>query len=402
MGVVRRDDRRELGPAGRHPQRRRHARACRRRRPTSARTCGARSRPSGSGSSARRSSSPGSSKTLTTLEHMERYGNTGQYYNWYDHRTGAKLWTFPDNPNFHPMLSSVDNGWLAVGLKIVENSVPQLHKRAGALYDAMDFGFYYGRTQPGALPLPARAARRAVLLRHRGQRVADRRLHRHRRAGSCRRRRTTAATARSRTPATGLDGDQAGRGVPQLLRRRVFEARLPYAGMRVVPSWGGSMFEALMPDLFVPEENWAPKAGGQPPADRPGADLPRPAGGRLRLLGLLALEQAGGRVRRLRRRRHRHDATASRPTRTNAIDHGFAGCPGRDAEARPAAVGVHQRRRHAARRVPRPALRPARDARQPAQAPRDFPGLYTKWGFRDSVNVDTGRSPTPTCRSTRG
>ncbi len=22
---------------------------------------------------------------------------------------------------------------------------------------------------------------------------------------------------------------------------------------------------------------------------------------------------------------------------------------------------------------------------------RDFPGLYTKWGFRDSVNVDTGQ-----------
>ena len=51
--------------------------------------------------------------------------------------------TFPDNPNFHPWLSSVDNGWLAVGLRIVENSVPQLRKRAGALYDAMDWGFYY-------------------------------------------------------------------------------------------------------------------------------------------------------------------------------------------------------------------------------------------------------------------
>ena len=28
---------------------------------------------------------------MTTLERMERYGNTGQYFNWYDHRTGAKL-----------------------------------------------------------------------------------------------------------------------------------------------------------------------------------------------------------------------------------------------------------------------------------------------------------------------
>jgi hypothetical protein len=85
------------------------------------------------------------SRTLKTLSQMERYKNTGQYYNWYDHRTGAKLTDWPPkhDPNFHPILSSVDNGWLAVGLKIVRDSVPQLASRAGALYDAMNFGFYY-------------------------------------------------------------------------------------------------------------------------------------------------------------------------------------------------------------------------------------------------------------------
>src|SRR3954451_13368041 len=31
------------------------------------------------------------SRTISTLERMERYGDTGQYYNWYDHRTGDKL-----------------------------------------------------------------------------------------------------------------------------------------------------------------------------------------------------------------------------------------------------------------------------------------------------------------------
>ena len=35
------------------------------------------------------------SKTLTTLERMERYQDTGQYYNWYDHRTGEKLTDWP-------------------------------------------------------------------------------------------------------------------------------------------------------------------------------------------------------------------------------------------------------------------------------------------------------------------
>src|ERR1700750_2310972 len=30
-------------------------------------------------------------RTITTLEGMERYSNTGQYWNWYDHTTGARM-----------------------------------------------------------------------------------------------------------------------------------------------------------------------------------------------------------------------------------------------------------------------------------------------------------------------
>jgi hypothetical protein len=40
----------------------------------------------------------------------------------------------------------------------------------------------------------------------------------------------------------------------------VFEGAYTYAGMRIVPGWGGSMFEALMPALFVPEEKWGAKS----------------------------------------------------------------------------------------------------------------------------------------------
>ena len=42
----------------------------------------------------------------------------------------------------------------------------------------------------------------------------------------------------------------------------VFEGHYTYRGLRVVPSWGGSMFEALMVTLFVPEERWAPRSWG--------------------------------------------------------------------------------------------------------------------------------------------
>jgi hypothetical protein len=32
--------------------------------------------------------------------------------------------------------------------------------------------------------------------------------------------------------------------------------------MHIVPGWGGSMFEELMPDVFVPESSWAPRSWG--------------------------------------------------------------------------------------------------------------------------------------------
>jgi hypothetical protein len=83
-------------------------------------------------------------KTIGTLERMERHPESGQFFNWYDHRTGEKLTVWPPTGEPRtPILSSVDNGWLATGLRLVERSVPELSDRAGALFDSMDFGFYY-------------------------------------------------------------------------------------------------------------------------------------------------------------------------------------------------------------------------------------------------------------------
>src|SRR3954466_13301780 len=84
------------------------------------------------------------SRTVTTLEGMERHEPDGQFYNWYDHRNGSKLTKWPPTGEpLDPILSSVDNAWLATGLQIVRNAVPELSARAGRIYDSMDFGFYY-------------------------------------------------------------------------------------------------------------------------------------------------------------------------------------------------------------------------------------------------------------------
>ncbi len=41
---------------------------------------------------------------------------------------------------------------------------------------------------------------------------------------------------------------------------QVFEGAYRYNGQRLIPTWGGSMFEALMVPLFVPEEKWGKRS----------------------------------------------------------------------------------------------------------------------------------------------
>jgi len=40
----------------------------------------------------------------------------------------------------------------------------------------------------------------------------------------------------------------------------VYEGTYAYGGSRLVPAWGGSMFESLMPDLLVPEADWGTRS----------------------------------------------------------------------------------------------------------------------------------------------
>src|SRR5436190_105565 len=202
------------------------------------------------------------SRTLTTLEHMERYGDTGQYYNWYDHRDGSKLTYWPPSPNdeFHPILSSVDNGWLAVGLRIVQRSVPALSNRAGALYHAMNFGFYYRPDvnrvlfhyrpdDPAASPCCYdTVVSESRIVDYIG--IARGQLPQKEYYGRWRSFPDTCDWSWQETKPIGQTRTYFG--------VNVFEGAYPYDGMLITPSWGGSMFEELMPSLFVPEETWAP------------------------------------------------------------------------------------------------------------------------------------------------
>ena len=331
------------------------------------------------------------SRTLRTLDGMERY--QGQFYNWYDHRTGAKLTVWPPSGKpLTPILSSVDNAWLAVGLKIVANSVPQLSQRADALYQGIDFGFYYRPDVNRILfhyvpsdPASSPCCYDTVVSE---SRIADYigiakgELPQKEYYGRWRSFPDTCDWSWQETRPVGETRTYFGVSV--------FEGAYPYDGMLITPSWGGSMFEELMPALFVPEEKWAPRSWG---VNHPNAVRAQIYHGmqeaKYGYWGFSPSNTPEGGYDA-----YGVDAIGMNPTGyysnedKTLVDNGFAGCAGRDPQPPPASYPNGVVTPHASflalRYAPEEALGNLERMR------RDFPGLYGKWGFRDSVNVGTG------------
>ena len=237
--------------------------------------------------------------------------------------TGAKLTAWPPTGEpLDPILSSVDNGWLAAGLRIVASRVPELSRarRRALRRDGLRLLLPAGR-QPDPVPLRAR---------HRRPRPAA----------------TTRSSARAGSPTTSGSPRASCRrkeyygalaDVPGHLRLLVPGDASRSASTRTYV--GVDVFEGALP---VRRHAGHAVLGRQHVrgADARRCSCPRSAGrrgswgvnhpltvdaqihhglhrGRLRLLGLLAVEHAGGRLRRVRRRRRSAwTRTATRPTRT--------------------------------------------------------------------------------------
>jgi hypothetical protein len=339
-------------------------------------------------------------RTISTLEGMERHPESGQFFNWYDHRTGEKLTVWPPSGDPHePRLSSVDNGWLATGLAIVENAVPELADRAGALYDSMDFGFYYvpERNQilfhyePGTGNAPCcynTIVSESRIASYIG--IAKGELPPKHYFGAF----------RSFTDSCDDNPNQETRplgSTREYYGVSAFEGTYPYrdsAGRatRITPSWGGSMFEALMPALFLPEEEWAPGSWG--------------SNHRLTVEGQIhhGLTEAGygywgfspANVPEGGYRTYGVDAMGMDPNGypsnndATLVDHGFPGCPDREPtpDPPPSAYTNGVVTPHAAFLGLR--FAPAATKANLAALAQDFDGLYTDLGYLDSVNVDSG------------
>ena len=206
-------------------------------------------------------------KTLATLAGMDR--THGLFFNMLDPRTGAVLKVSPfDSSPVEPYLSAVDNAWLAVALTMVANSELSLRERAGRLLEPIDFRFFYD-------PYDAADPVRHPGQLHVGYRTDDQTFDGH--YGMLNTEARIASyfgIARGQLPPEhyyrmfrtlpeNLEQQQSPRGTTRdYYGVKVFEGSYDYRGARIVPSWGGSMFEALMVTLFVPEDVWAPRSWG--------------------------------------------------------------------------------------------------------------------------------------------
>jgi hypothetical protein len=208
-------------------------------------------------------------QTLTTLARVQR--THGFFVNELDPRSGAALMLFPvDSQPRRLRISAIDNAWLATALLIVANTQPSLRQDADRLLQPMDFRFFYDAYNPadpvghpGQLHVGYWLDERAFY-GHYGMLNTEARII------------SYLGIARGQLPAElyyrmfrtlpetlGPQGQSPRGQTRDYGGVKVFEGSYTYRGVRLVPSWGGSMFEALMVPLFVPEEIWAPRSWGR-------------------------------------------------------------------------------------------------------------------------------------------
>lgn len=226
-------------------------------------------------------------RTLTTLLRMDHHEPSGMYYNWYDEASGEVITSWPGTGDrVYPFLSSVDNGWLGAALQVVRTAVPGARPLAERLWRRMRWDMFYNpnASRPGGLihggfydapPPPGSSTFTGNHIgvgpdvwytnHHYDTTVSETRIT------------TYLGIIRGQIPARQYFAmwrtfpascDWSWQEMQPVGQTRtyfgieVYEGAYTYRGMRIVPGWGGSMFEELMPDVFVPEASWAPRSWG--------------------------------------------------------------------------------------------------------------------------------------------
>ncbi|WP_069815783.1 glucoamylase family protein [Streptomyces sp. TP-A0874] len=207
-------------------------------------------------------------RTVGAVEGLHR--EHGFWLNWYDPHTGEVLTEWPGTGEpVRPFLSSVDNAWLVAGLRIAAHTDPLLRPRVERLLADADWSYFYTPYRaddpvghPGQLRGGVWTDTEEPTAHHYGALNTEPRMASY----------LGIADGslpgehywhlfRTLEPGNGQEQTPLGSwatvdGFP------VWRGHYEHRGRKLVPTWGGSMFEALMVPLFVPEPQWSPDSWG--------------------------------------------------------------------------------------------------------------------------------------------
>ncbi|MBN1898189.1 MAG: DUF3131 domain-containing protein [Spirochaetes bacterium] len=192
-------------------------------------------------------------KIMATIKALQTW--EGLYYNYYTTRDGEIS---------DPFISTVDNGWLASGLVVLRHSFKARFKEeASAILEKMNFKAVFDN-ELGQLHLGYHTDREELSEYHYGQ------IHSENRIASI------IAMGKKDIPLTHWfklyrtfpDEWDWQRQQPAGKKKKIMDVEFfggyyTWAGERIVPSWGGSMFEALMPSIILNETLWARDSFGE-------------------------------------------------------------------------------------------------------------------------------------------
>lgn len=243
------------------------------------------------------------SKTISTVEGLRKWN--GFLLSWYNTTNGHCI-TNPGPGGTDcetgsidgQLISTVDNGWYGAGLVVTRQYLMQdnsredrdLVQRVSTLLNAMNYGVFYdsgnqctditaGQMYGGYIVGQGPAGFHYGMLNAETRIAAYMGIGTHTMPGDVwwRTWRTLPSTNPPHPP-TGCAIDTAnfdwqGQYPPQGYYTTyndpqsgnpfiVFEGHYHYNNVEFVPSWGGSMFEALMPNLVVPETTWGTRSFG--------------------------------------------------------------------------------------------------------------------------------------------
>lgn len=192
------------------------------------------------------------SLTLGTLEELDTW--QGFFYNYYNTTTLERTSHF---------ISFVDSAWLTGSLMVIRQAFPEVAARCSHLIDSTDYRFFYDpETRLMSHGYHVNLGQRSNM--HYGVMYAESRL------GSL------IAIGKGDVPAEHwfnlvrtFPADHGWQSQPPLDRTeqtaggyRWMGGHYQWRDFRYVPSWGGSLFEALMPGLLLDETQFAPHGLG--------------------------------------------------------------------------------------------------------------------------------------------